>query len=201
MHRLTTVPLTLLILGLVLLPIEIPAVTRAIDEVRTTVDKVLEVLKDESQPIEQRRDQIRQLVRGRFDFELMSRSTLGRQWKNASQEEKDRFIELYSRLLESTYIGRIEGYSGESVTYNGEKVRGDKALVETSIVTESVTIPIEYKMVQTASDWKVYDVVIEGVSLIRNFRSSYGTIVDNEGFPGLFDRMQGKLQELETKRP
>lgn len=199
MYRFTIFSLILLMFGLLLTPLGVPAATSAMDEVRTTVDKVLEVLKDESQPIEKRRDQIRELVRGRFDFELMSRSTLGRQWKNASQEEKDRFIELYSQLLEATYIGRIEGYSGESVTYDGEQVRGDKALVETNIVTKSVTIPIEYKMVQTASDWKVYDVVIEGVSLIRNFRSSYGTIVDNEGFSGLFDRMQSKLQELETK--
>jgi phospholipid transport system substrate-binding protein len=158
---------------------------------------VLEVLKDNASPLQHRRDRVRELVRGRFNFELMSQSTLGRQWNKATREEKDTFIELYSKLLEATYIGRIEEYTDERVTYDGEKVRGDKALVETKIVTKSVEIPIDYKLVQTASGWKVYDVVIEGVSLIRNFRSSYGTIVDNEGFPGLFARMQTKVQELE----
>jgi phospholipid transport system substrate-binding protein len=180
-----------------LLPTGASASARAIDEVKTTVDNVLEVLKDKTSPLQQRRDRIRSLVRGRFDFELMSQSTLGRQWNKATREEKDTFIELYSKLLEATYIGRIEDYTDESVKYDGEKIRGDKALVETKIVTDSVEIPIDYKLVQSATGWKVYDVVIEGVSLIRNFRSSYGTIVDNEGFSGLFARMETKVKELE----
>jgi phospholipid transport system substrate-binding protein len=197
MHRLVTLSFSLAVAALMLLPSGSPASTRAIDEVKTTVDNVLDVLKDKAAPLQQRRDRIRQLVRGRFDFELMSQSTLGRQWNKASREEKDTFIGLYSKLLEATYVGRIEEYTDERIKYDSEKVRGDKALVETKIVTDSVEIPIDYKLVQTASGWKVYDVVIEGVSLIRNFRSSYGTIVDNEGFSGLFARMETKVQELE----
>jgi len=197
MLRLVTLSLSLLIAALLFIPAGVPAETKAIDEVKNTVDKVLEVLKDKTSPLERRRNQIRELVRGRFDFELMSQSTLGRQWKKATPEEKNTFIELYSKLLEATYIGRIEEYTNEKIKYNGQKVKGDKALVQTNIITESVEIPIDYKLVQTSSGWKVYDVVIEGVSLIRNFRSSYGTIVDNEGFPGLFARMETKVNEME----
>jgi len=162
-----------------------------------TVDEVLMVLRDKAAPAAQRRKKIRDLVRGRFDFELMARSTLGRQWKAASKQEQETFIELYSKLLEATYVGRIEAYTDEKVTYGSEKTKGDKALVETNIVTSTVEIPIEYKLVQNPAGWKVYDVVIEGVSLIRNFRSSYGSIVDKEGFPGLFARMESKVKELE----
>jgi len=188
---------SLVLCALFVLPASGWAETRAIDDVRTTVDEVLTVLRDKAAPTEQRREKIRGLVRGRFDFALMARSTLGRQWKNASKQEQDTFIELYSKLLEATYIGRIEAYTDEKVTYGDEKTKGDKALVETSIVTSSVTIPIDYKLVQNVTEWKVYDVVIEGVSLIRNFRSSYGSIVEKEGFSGLFARMESKVKELE----
>jgi phospholipid transport system substrate-binding protein len=188
---------SLVLCALFSLPLSSWAATKAIDDVRTTVDEVLTVLRDKATPAAQRREKIRNLVRGRFDFELMARSTLGRQWKAASKQEQETFIELYSKLLEATYVGRIEAYTSEKVTYGSEKTKGDKALVETNIVTASVEIPIEYKLVQNETDWKVYDVVIEGVSLIRNFRSSYGSIVEKEGFPGLFARMESKVKELE----
>ena len=189
--------ISLVLCTLFSLPVSGWAETRAIDDVRMTVDEVLMVLRDKAAPAAQRRKKIRDLVRGRFDFELMARSTLGRQWKAASKQEQETFIELYSKLLEATYVGRIEAYTDEKVTYGSEKTKGDKALVETNIVTSTVEIPIEYKLVQNPAGWKVYDVVIEGVSLIRNFRSSYGSIVDKEGFPGLFARMESKVKELE----
>jgi len=169
----------------------------ATDDVRTTVDKVLDVLKQKDLDLSVRRTQLRELISGRFDFEVMSQSTLGRQWKKASRDEQQKFISLYSKLLEETYVSKIDNYTDEKVSYGEEKVKGDKALVETRILTKSAEIPIDYKLVQRDQGWLVYDVVIEGVSLIRNFRSSYGEIVDREGFPGLFTRMEEKIRELE----
>lgn len=189
-----------LLLLLLTIPQNASAAVTASDEVRTTVDSVLSVLKEKNTSATERRTKIRDLVRSRFDFELMSQSTLGQQWRKASPEEKKTFIELYSQLLEATYVGRIEAYTNETVRYGDEKLRGGKALVETNIVTSTVEIPINYKMVQDKDGWKVYDVVIEGVSLIRNFRSSYGSIIDSEGFKGLFERMRAKIAELEKDK-
>jgi len=197
MFRLSANLTAIVLVVLLLIPAAARPSAKAIDDVQTTVDDVLTVLRDKTAPLEQRRAKIRNLVRGRFDFELMAKSTLGLQWKKASKPEQERFVELYSRLLEATYVGRIEAYTDEKVTYGSEKTKGDKALVETHIVTATTDIPIDYKLVQNSTEWKVYDVVIEGVSLIRNFRSSYGTIVEKEGFSGLFARMESKVQELE----
>jgi len=194
MHRRWFRLSALLLMMSLLLPLSASA--SALDDVRTTVEQVLVVLRNKELPVQQRRDQLSKLIRARFDFEIMSQSTLGRQWKKASPEEQANFIRLYSDLLEATYLGRIEAYTDEKVAFGEEKVRGDKALVETRIVTKSVEVPIDYKLVQRPEGWMVYDVVIEGVSLIRNFRSSYGEIVDREGFSGLFDKMEQKVAEL-----
>jgi len=194
MHRRWFRLSALLLMMSLLLPLSASA--SALDDVRTTVEQVLVVLRNKELPVQERRDQLSKLIRARFDFEIMSQSTLGRQWKKASPEEQANFIRLYSDLLEATYLGRIEAYTDEKVAFGEEKVRGDKALVETRIVTKSVEVPIDYKLVQHPEGWMVYDVVIEGVSLIRNFRSSYGEIVDREGFSGLFDKMEQKVAEL-----
>jgi len=169
----------------------------ATEDVRRTVDQVLVILKQKDVDSSLRRDKLRELIGARFDFETMSQSTLGRQWKKASADEQKKFIELYSKLLEETYVGKIESYTDEKVGYGEEKVKGDKALVETRILTKSTEIPIDYKLIEHPQGWLVYDVVIEGVSLIRNFRSSYGEIIDREGFAGLFARMEEKIRELE----
>ena len=197
MFRLSANLTAIVLVALLVIPAVVWPSAKAIDDVQATVDDVLAVLRDTAAPLEQRRAKIRNLVRSRFDFELMAKSTLGRQWKNASKQEQETFIELYSKLLEATYVGRIEAYTNEKITYGSEKTKGDKALVETHIVTATTDIPIDYKLVQDSAEWKVYDVVIEGVSLIRNFRSSYGSIVEKEGFSGLFARMENKVQELE----
>lgn len=165
-------------------------------DISATVNNILVVLRNHDLTDEQRRKQLSDLIRDRFEFKVMSRSTLGRHWKKASSEQQQQFMTLFSDLLEATYIGRIEGYTDEEVVYGEEKIRKKKALVETRIKTKTVEIPIDYKLVQKDKGWFVYDVVIEGVSLVRNFRSSYGSIVEREGFEGLFGQMQTKIKEL-----
>ncbi len=168
------------------------------DQVRITVDGVMEILKDKTLDKEARRERLSSLIRKRFDFKAMSQRALGINWKKATQEEKERFVKLFSDLLEATYIGRIEAYSDERVEYINEKVEKDRAEVDTHIVTKSVEIPMRYKLILRGEEWLVYDVVIEEVSLIRNFRSSYREIVKKEGFPGLLAKMEKKINELEN---
>ncbi len=166
------------------------------DDVRTSVDAMLEILKNEQLDKEDKRAQMSTVINERFDFRAMSQRTLATNWKKTSNEEKQQFIALFSQLIESSYVGKIEAYTNEKVEYPGEKVKGRKAVVETLIITSSADVPVNYKVYQKGDQWLVYDVVIEGVSLISNYRSSYQEIMKKEGFDGLLAKMQAKIDEL-----
>lgn len=166
------------------------------EQVEITVSAILEVLKDGSLAREARRDKIRALIQARFDFRAMSQRTLATHWKKATAQEQDRFVGLFSRLLEWTYIGRIEAYSNETVKYTGEKIKKDRALVNTFIVTASTEIPIDYKLLKNGNQWLIYDVIIEQVSLVRNYRGTYRSIVKRHGIGGLLEKMEQKVEQL-----
>ena len=168
-------------------------------QVENTVNAVMETLKDDSLDRDAKRGKVRGLIRARFDFETMSQRTLATYWKKATTEERERYIDLFSKLLEWTYIGRIEAYTNETVKYTGEKIKDNRAVVDTAIVTASTEIPIDYKMLKSGDQWRVYDVIIEQVSLVRNYRSSYRSIVKKEGMSGLLDKMEKKVQQLKVK--
>ncbi|MGD2137062.1 MAG: ABC transporter substrate-binding protein [Gammaproteobacteria bacterium] len=169
------------------------------DTVQTSVGAILDLLKDDTMEKETRRLKIRAIINERFDFRAMSQRTLATNWKKASDEEKEQFVGLFSQLIENTYIGKIESYTNEKVEYPGETVKGRKAVVETLIITSSADIPVDYRLYEKDGKWLVYDVIIEGVSLISNYRSSYREIVSKEGFDGLLARMQDKIRELESQ--
>jgi phospholipid transport system substrate-binding protein len=166
------------------------------DDVRTSVDSILEILKNEQLDSEGKRTQMSAVINKRFDFRAMSQRTLATNWKKTTDEEKQQFVALFSQLIENSYVGRIEAYTNEKVEYPGEKVKGRKAVVETLIITPSADVPVNYKVYQKGDQWLVYDVIIEGVSLISNYRSSYKEIVKKEGFDGLLTKMQAKIDEL-----
>jgi phospholipid transport system substrate-binding protein len=166
--------------------------------VQDSVAAILDLLRDEAMDKDMRRGKIRETISQRFDFRAMSQRTLATNWRKASDEEKEQFVDLFSQLIENTYIGKIESYTDEKVEYPGEKVKGRKAVVQTLIITSSADIPVDYKLYEKDGDWLVYDVIIEGVSLISNYRSSYQEIVKKEGFAGLLARMQDKIKELES---
>jgi phospholipid transport system substrate-binding protein len=170
-----------------------------LEQVRTAVDQVIEVLRQNELQGEARRRVLSDLVRSRFDFVIMSQRTLGQHWKKASAEEQAEFVSLFSDLLEASYIGRLEAYSGETVSYNSEKIDGNRAVVATVVHSSNTDIPIDYRMVRKGSDWFVYDVLVEDISLIKNYRSSYGEIVRKEGYAGLFERMRKKITELQEQ--
>jgi phospholipid transport system substrate-binding protein len=127
----------------------------------------------------------------------MSQGALATNWKKASKEEKVEFVDLFTELLEATYLSRIEEYSDEKVEYLTEKIKGDRAVVDTVIV-KNVNTPVQYRMKNKKGQWMVYDVLIEGVSLIRNYRTSYGEIVKSEGMKGLLARMEKKIDDIKS---
>ena len=169
------------------------------EQVKATVDAVLGLLRDQSLEPQIRRDKLRELIKSRFDFRAMAQRALATNWKKATKEEQDQFVDLFSQLLEWTYIGRIEAYTNEAVEFEKEIVKSNRAQVNTFIITASADIPISYRMLKKEEKWLVYDVIIEEVSLVRNYRSSYRSIVKNEGMSGLLAKMERKVKELRVK--
>ncbi len=166
------------------------------DAVRTSVEAILDALKNDQLDKTAKREQMRIAIKDRFDFRAMSQRTLATNWKKATDQEQEKFVELFTQLIENSYVDKIESYTNERVEFPGTKVSGKKAMVDTLIITASADIPVNYKLYQKGSEWMVYDVIIEGVSLISNYRSSYQEIVKKEGIPGLLVKMQDKLNEL-----
>ena len=181
-------------------PVVVSAEGSAIDAVRTSVDGILDILKKgDTMDKAARRSAMEAIIDERFDFRAMSQRTLATNWKKASDAEKQEFTDLFSQLIQSSYVGKLEAYTNETVEYVTEKTKGRKALVETVIKTASADIPLNYKMYSKDGNWLVYDVIIEGVSLISNYRSSYQTIVKQEGFDGLMAKMKAKIKELDAQ--
>lgn len=169
-----------------------------LDQVKVSVDEVLGILSNQKLSVEEKKDRIGTIIRHRFHFRAMAQQTLAQNWRKATPDEQKSFVELFSRLVMATYLNRIEAYSNETVEFKREKIENDNAIVDTVIVTKTVEIPISYKLVKKDSDWLVYDVVVEEVSLVRNYRSSYQDVVKKEGFSGLMAKMQEKIKSLEA---
>jgi len=191
---------SLTIIPVILLALATPvmAETSPTETIRVAVDEILALLRDDQLDKDTRRDRMRAIIDARFDFRAMSQRTLAINWKKASGEEQQQFVDLFTQLIQNSYVGKIEAYTNETVEYPAEKVKGRKAVVDTLIVTSSKEIPIDYRVYLKDDQWYVYDVIIEGVSLISNYRSSYQEIVNREGFSGLLARMEEKIRELDS---
>jgi phospholipid transport system substrate-binding protein len=168
-------------------------------QLETSIDAIVAVLKDESLKGEantsRRRKALREKIYERFDLDKMSQFSLGRHWRGRTAEERQTFVALFSDLLENTYVGKIESYTDEQVIYVKEQVRDDKAQIDTRIITESIEIPIDYRMYRTdAGQWMVYDLVVEGVSLVANYRSQFAQMMESGTFESLILELEKKTE-------
>lgn len=168
-------------------------------QLRNSLEAVITALKDSAMEPDARRQRISDLIHRRFDFRVMSQRALSTGWRQADAAQRQQFVDKFSRLIMATYMERIEAYTDERIEYVAENVKGTKAEVSTIIVSGNTEIPIRYKMRHKNGDWLVYDVVIEEVSLIRNYRSSYRDIVSKVGISGLLVQMDEKLALLEHR--
>ena len=165
-------------------------------EIKQTIDKIITQLQTRGTGA-QWREKVTALVRDKFNFEVMSQGVLGPYWHRATPQEREEFIELFSSLLEETYIGRVKEYTDQKIRFGNEQIRKNRAMVDTYIAMESGDeIPISYKMLQQGDEWQVYDGVIEEVSLGRNYRSTYSSVLRKKEISGLLEDMQAKLAEL-----
>lgn len=198
----------LLLLLVLVFPVRsLAASLTPLEQIRETVQAILTVMQDKAlsgpERREERRARIMALVQDRFDFGEMSKMTLGKNWKERTAEEQNEFQRLFADLLKNTYIGRVDAYSDEKIVYTKEIVSSshpDRARVYTDILKEGREIPINYSLVKKGDEWFVYDVIIEGVSLVRNYRTEFRRILSEDDFAGLIRRMREKIESNEAER-
>ncbi len=169
-----------------------------IESIRSTTDQVIDVLKDpdlKSKP-EIRDKRIWSIVSERFDFEEMARRSLALHWRDRSVEERKEFVELFGHLLQKSYSGKLDQYTDEKVEYLGQEVEGPRAEVRSKILSKGMEISIDYRLMEKSSSWMVYDVVIEGVSLVNNYRNQFNRIVVSSGYKELVKRLREKWEDL-----
>ena len=169
------------------------------DEIKQTTDKILSILTNPSlkggSKTAEREKLIRQAIDERFDWEEMARRSLARYWDQRTDGEKKEFVRLYSDLLERTYLDKVEGYSGEKVIYEGESVDNGYAVVRVKIVTKKNTdIRVHYRLKRVENKWLVYDVSIEGVSLVNNYRTQFNSIILKSSYENLVKRLRERVE-------
>jgi phospholipid transport system substrate-binding protein len=153
-------------------------------------------LKSESMATE-RRNALRKEAESIFDFTETAKRALGRHWQNLSDSERREFVALFADLLERTYINKIERYSGENIVYVGESTEGELATVKTKFVTKQGTeIPIDYRLLRRGDRWVIYDVLIEGISMIGNYRTQFDRILKTGSYQELVRRMKANQAEF-----
>ena len=177
------------------------------DQLRSQIDRVLKTLDDPELKKEgrakERRTAVRKIANEIFDFGETARRSLGRHWQPRTPAEREEFVQLFSDLLERSYISKVELYGGEKIQYLGDTIDDQtQAKVQTKLLTKGGSdIPIEYRMHKKGERWLVYDVIIEGVSLIANYRTQFNKIIQTSSYQELVKKMKTKQEELATGTP
>ena len=173
-----------------------------LSQLKASVDKVLAVLKDEklagSEMRETRRQQVESLVDAIFDFQEMGKRALGRTWDKLAPAEKEEYVNLFTRLVKQRYIGKIDSYSGQEIVFKRQVLKDKSALVYSVLLDNNTEIPIDYRLVLRNDLWAAYDLRIENVSLVSNYRRDFASIVKKNGVAGLLKKMNDKVEQLEA---
>ncbi|HLC40214.1 MAG TPA: ABC transporter substrate-binding protein [Methylomirabilota bacterium] len=171
------------------------------DQLKSGIDRVIKILEDPTMKSEtrakERRAAVRKIANDLFDFGETAKRSLGRHWQARSEREREEFVNLFADLLERSYIGKIDLYGGEKVVYLAETIDGDLATVRTKIVTKQGTeASIDYRMLQRGDRWMVYDVILENVSLVSNYRTQFNKIIQTASYQELVKKMKTKQDEF-----
>lgn len=170
------------------------------DRVRGTVDRILAVIGDTELDWQERHQKISMIVDSTFDFRSMSQSVLATNWKTASPAEREKFVEFFSDYLENTYMEKIDGHGDARVEYLDEQIRGSRAVVDTIVVENGKRIPVSYRLHLNEEAWYAYDVVIEGVSLVSNYRDVYVGVIQRQGLNGLLNQLEQKIKTQKQRQ-
>jgi phospholipid transport system substrate-binding protein len=166
--------------------------------VKTTVNQALEVLRDKQTPLAQRQDKLRQIVSSTFDFTEMARSALGYHWKQITPAQQQEFTTAFVAFIEDSYLSKINDYSGQQVDFLRSTSEGAQyAQVNTDIVQpKGDAIHVNYRLLQENSTWKIYDVTVDAISIIANYRNQFNRVMNNKGYDTLISDLKSKQAAL-----
>jgi len=201
--RLAFIAFATLILGLTLIILN-PTRARAdapnspMEVTQNMVNRALEIIANKSLPIKDRRRQLREAIEDEFDFSEMSRSALGYNWRNLSPDDRSQFTQLFTAFIEDAYLSKIQDYSGQRVAFNGQTSLGEGyTQINTDIVEPGKNpISVNYLLLQKDGAWKIYDVTVDAISIIANYRNQFNRVINDKGFPQLMADLRAKQQEL-----
>lgn len=167
------------------------------EEIQSAIEKAMAILKDPNLKSEakkpERIEQLRQVIFPKFDFAEMAKRSLGANWQRRSPEEQKEFVKVFTDLIENSYMDNIASYNGEKVNVTGEKQEKDFAQVNTKIVdNKGEEFSIDYRLYQAGNTWKIYDVVVENISIVNNYRSQFNRVISRSSFDDLLKRMKEK---------
>jgi len=171
------------------------------EQLKGSIDKIIPILEDPTlkgdAKLKERRAAIRRVATDVFDFTESARRALGPHWERRTAEERQEFARLLGDLLERAFASRLEQYAGERIQYTGEAVDGNLATVKTRIITKSgAELPVDYQVLRRGDRWFVYDVWIEGVSLMNNYRAQFNKIIQTSSYEDLVRKLKAKQQSL-----
>jgi phospholipid transport system substrate-binding protein len=179
----------------------VSALATPLDDVKKTVDEVVRIVadKDMKKHDQKRRLALKKAIGTIFDYNEMAKRSMGKHWSQLTQEEKKQFSDLFAVLLENSYAGKIESYNNEKIVYVKEVVEGDHAEIRSKVVTaKRDEFTLDYRMASQNGKWMVYDVVVEGISLVSNYRSQFSRVITTSGYSGLVKKLEGKHNELRS---
>lgn len=165
---------------------------------KATVDRALSILADKSIPVVQRRKELREAIENNFDFTEMSRSALGYHWRSLTPAQRQDFTHLFTAFIEDAYLSKIQDYSGQKVEFIGQsQLAPGYVQISTNIVEPGKTpLAVNYLMLQQGGTWKIYDVTVDAISIIANYRNQFNRVINDQGFDKLMADLRSKQQEL-----
>jgi phospholipid transport system substrate-binding protein len=173
------------------------------EDVKKTVDQVVSIVSNpdykKARNESKKRAALKSAIGRIFNYGEMAKRSLGVNWKARTNAEQKEFVSLFSTLLENSYAGKIESYNNEKIVYNGETVNGTYAEVKSRVITaKRDEFTLDYRLMREGNRWMVYDVVIEGVSLVSNYRSQFNKIIVNQGYGELVKKLRSKSEEIKA---
>jgi phospholipid transport system substrate-binding protein len=170
---------------------------------RTTISQALEVLQDQELKKPERTDErvarLRKIADLRFDYGEMAKRSLGGQWDKLGVRERQEFVDLFTEFMTATYVEKMHSYSDEEVTFLNERLEGNYAEVKSIMVGRKTEIPMDYRLMLKGGDWKAYDVLIDGISLVQNYRGQFTAILRSSSYGHLVQILREKIAQFNVK--
>ena len=172
-------------------------------QLQKSTDEILMILQSEELKVPEKKEERKQfilnVINRMFDFREMARSSLGPSWNNLTAAEQDRFVDLFARLVEQRYIGKIDSYNDQKVIYKEQHVQNNRARVYTALIDKDLEIPIDYSLQMIQGRWLIRDLKIENVSLVANYRRDFNSIIRKEQFAGLVKKITEQLEKSDMQ--